>query len=166
MAHHRRVKGAGEGEDKPCFQGPALQPTHHCHRACSCLGPEHRRLIKAPCRFSPLITLARRLRAGKRKGCGLRYLPPGPRGSLALASFPPPSVKKINPTHEETRAEASPEPHGRSRPRRLAPAGPPRRRGNTAAPAPLPGEGRTEPRPRRLAQISWLERKLTGSHRC
>lgn len=94
MAHHRRVKGAGEGEDKPCFQGPALQPTHHCHRACSCLGPEHRRLIKAPCRFSPLITLARRLRAGKRKGCGLRYLPPGPRGSLALASFPPPRIKK------------------------------------------------------------------------
>lgn len=109
-----------QGEDKPRFQGPALQTTHHCHRARSCLGPKHRRLIKVYSRFSPIITL--NLRAGKhRAGSDLRGCSTASPAAVASAApshsnlFPPKktcfsSPKESLPATTETRGEANPEP--------------------------------------------------------
>lgn len=108
-----------QGEDKPRFQGPALQTTHHCHRARSCLGPKHRRLIKVYCRFSPIITL--RLRAGKnRAGSELRVTcgdaPPllQPRRPRWLPPLPPRENLLLFPQRKPASHDGD---EGRSEPR-------------------------------------------------
>lgn len=163
-----------QGEDKPRFQGPALQTTHHCHRARSRLGPKHRRLIKVYCRFSPIITLS--LRAEKnRAGSELRVTcgdaPPlfqprrpaaAPFGSLLFpprkpASLPPKKTRQPRRRRGEKRA---PSPHPAVPCGRAAPTAATARpvRGGGGKPCGLrprsgPGsrEVRTEPRPRGLA---------------
>lgn len=110
-------------EDKPRFQGPALQTTHHCHRARSCLGPKHRRLIKVYCRFSPKLHSVR----GRGNPSGIRssgcssalaaaalFVAPLPQRNLV--SLPP--QEKL-PSTTETRGEANPDGTGRPRRRRL-----------------------------------------------
>lgn len=101
-----------QGEDKPCFQGPALQITHHCHRTRSCLGPKHRRLIKVYCRFSPIFTLS--LWAGKhRAGSDLRGCSTASLASAASAApfRSSPSPRKTCRPQRRRGQKRAPNPH-------------------------------------------------------
>lgn len=134
-----------QGEDKPRFQRPALQTTHHCHRARSCLGPKHRRLIKVYSRFSPIITL--NLWAGKhRAGSDLRGCSTASPAAVASAApshsnlFPPPRKPASLPPKKTCQPRRR---QGEKRTPSLHPTVPtaaaaPRRRGNPRGPAPAP----------------------------
>lgn len=137
-----------QGEDKPRFQEPALQPTHHCHRARSCLGPKHRRLIKVYSRFSPIITLnlrARKHRAGSNlRGCSsaspAAVASAAPFHSLLVpprkpASLPP---KKTCQPRRRRREKRAPSPHPTVPTAAADPSRRARRRGNPRGPAPAP----------------------------
>lgn len=156
-------EGSRQGEDKPRFQGPALQTTHHCHRARSCLGPKHRRLIKVYCRFSPIITLSPRAgknRAGSalRGTCGdapplfqLRRPAPLP---LSHSSFPP-LKKETLPLFPQRKPAGHHGDEGRSEP--PARTRRPRRRRRLGAPvstdpAPVPAPVKSGPS---LDRVGW-----------
>lgn len=130
-------------EDKPRFQGPALQTTHHCHRARSCLGPEHRRLIKVYCRFSPKLHSVR----GRGNPSGIRSS--GCSSALAAAALfvaplPQRNLVSLPPPRKAAKHHGD---EGRSEPRRNRAAP------TAAAQSPERGAGkvRSEPRPRGLA---------------
>lgn len=145
----------------PAFRASQLQTTHHCHRAHSCLGPKHRRLIKVYCRFSSRITLkfAGRESTEQARIYLLRCCAAFPAAAGSTASFACSSYTYIHPhpqeklhllpqrklaSHQAKEHKQVPSPYP------TVPAGPASGRGSV----PPVQEGRRREEPRRI--LPWL----------